>query len=69
MKALLAAALLLLTALSVAPTAQAEPMCMEVYSRHDVGNYAVVRRNTCSAEVYYCPTPGAPISQCESLLR
>ena len=69
MKAILLASLLLLTALAMAPQASAEPQCMEVYSRNDVGNYAIVRRDSCSLEVYECPYPGAPISECWGLLR
>lgn len=69
MKALILTATLLLSVLAVAPAAEAEPMCMEVYSRHDVGNYAIVRRDSCSVEVFYCPTPGAPIDKCEGLLQ
>lgn len=70
MKAILLAGLLVLTTLAViAPQAAAEPQCMEVYSRTDVGNYAIVRKDSCSLEVYECPYAGAPISECWTLLR
>ena len=73
MKAILLAALLLLTVLAIVPAADARPLdpqCMEVYSRTNVGDYAIVRRNSCAPpEVYQCPYAGAPISECEYILR
>lgn len=39
--------------------------CYMVYSRTDVEQYSVVRRNSCAVpEVYQCPYQGAPINQC-----
>ncbi|MEK6976543.1 MAG: hypothetical protein AABY18_09405 [Candidatus Thermoplasmatota archaeon] len=72
MKAILLAALLLLTALAVVPAADAappEPQCMPVYQRTDVGTISIVRKDSCSLDVYECPYEGAPISSCEHLLR
>lgn len=43
--------------------------CYMVYTRHDVGQYSIVRRTSCSVpEVYRCPYQGAPISSCDNLL-
>jgi hypothetical protein len=72
MKALLLAALLLLATFALAPTAEAappEPQCMPVYQRTDVGTISIVRKDSCSLDVYECPYQGAPISSCEHLLR
>lgn len=72
MKAILLAALLLLTTLSFLPAADAkpeEPQCMPVYQRTDVGTLSIVRKDSCSLDVYECPYEGAPISSCEHLLR
>lgn len=69
MKTLIVAALLLMTAIAVVPSASAGPDCYPVYSRTDVGTYSVVRRTSCSApEVYSCPSEGAPIDQCDNVL-
>lgn len=44
--------------------------CYMVYTRNDVGEYSVVRRTSCSPpEVYHCPYEGAPIGQCDPLLK
>jgi hypothetical protein len=61
------------TCLLAPPAAEASssgvsPQCMDVYHRDDVLHYSIVRRDSCSAEVYECPYPGAPISQCRHLL-
>lgn len=70
MKALILAGLLLLTALSVVPTtaAQDPSPCMPVYQRTDVGTISIVRKDSCSLEVYQCPYAGAPTWQCQPLL-
>ena len=73
MKALILASLVLLTALaSLAPAGAAEPLdpqCMPVYSRTDVGQLSIVRKDSCSAEFYWCPSEGAPISECDYLIQ
>ena len=72
MKALLTAALLLMTTLAFVPVVDAappEPQCMQVYQRTDVGTIAIVRKDSCSLDVYECPYEGAPITECEHLLR
>lgn len=73
MKALLTTAVLLLTALATVPAAEADPFgdpqCMPVYQRTDVGTLAIVRKDSCSLDVYECPYEGAPITSCEHLLR
>ena len=72
MKALLVAALVLATLLAVVPSGEAKPIpgpdCMPVYSRTDVGNLAIVRPNSCTVRVYWCPSEGAPISECDPLV-
>lgn len=72
MKALLIASVLLLTSLAVLPLANAqppEPQCMPVYQRTDIGTYSIVRKDSCSLDVYECPYEGAPISSCRHLLQ
>lgn len=72
MKALLVASILLLTTLAILPTGSAappEPQCMQVYQRTDVGNIAIVRKDSCSLEIYECPYEGAPINQCRYLIE
>lgn len=72
MKALLTTALLLMTTLAFLPAAEAappEPQCMPVYQRTDIGTISIVRKDSCSLDVYECPYQGAPISSCEHLLR
>jgi hypothetical protein len=56
MKALLAAALLLLAAVAIAPAADASPPnCYEQYSQTTVGPVTVIRRNSCDpGTVYFC---------------
>ena len=71
MKALILAALVLLTVLAIVPTSDAKPLdpqCMPVYSRTDVGQLSIVRRDSCHAEYYWCPYEGAPVSECDTLI-
>lgn len=72
MKALLLAAILLLTTLALVPAADARPLppveCMPVYSRTDVETIAIVRPNSCTVRIYECPYQGAPISSCERIV-
>ena len=72
MKALILASLVLLTTLAMAPAGAADPLdpdCMPVYSRTDVGQLSIVRKDSCSAELYWCPSEGAPISECDYLIQ
>ena len=72
MKALLLAGLVLLTLLATVPFGSAappEPQCMDVYSRTDVGQLSIVRRDSCHVEFYWCPVQGAPISECDTLVQ
>jgi hypothetical protein len=71
MKALILAALVLLAILSVVPSGDAKPLdpqCMPVYSRTDVGQLSIVRRDSCHAEYYWCPYEGAPVTECDPLI-
>lgn len=72
MKTLLVTAALLAAGLAFVPSANADPLdpppCMDVYSRTDVGTTSIVRRNSCSAEVYTCPDEGADLRECRPLL-
>lgn len=51
---LIATTLVLLTAMAFTPAAEAQgdPQCMPVYQEYEIGPVKVVRRNTCSVEVY-----------------
>ncbi len=55
-----------------APVASAEPIeppqCMPVYQRTDVGTLSIVRKDSCSLQVYECPYEGAPTTTCRALL-
>lgn len=54
-----------------APVVSAEPdppQCMPVYQRTDVGTLSIVRKDSCSLQVYECPYEGAPITSCRDLL-
>ena len=72
MKALLISGLVLLTLLAIVPAADADPLgdpqCMPIYSRTDVENLAIVRPNSCTVRVYWCPYQGAPVSECDPLV-
>lgn len=71
MKALLICGLLVLTLLATVPAGSAAPPtpdCMPIYSRTDVENLAIVRPNSCTVRVYWCPYQGAPLSECEALV-
>ena len=71
MKALILAALVLLSLLAIVPASDAkppEPQCMPVYSRTDVGQLSIVRPDSCHAYYYWCPYEGAPVSECDPLL-
>ena len=72
MKALLLAGLVLLTLLATVPSVDAQDppvQCMPVYSRTDVGQLSIVRPDSCSAYLYWCPSEGAPLSECDPLIQ
>jgi len=60
MKAILLAALVLLTALAAVPSGAAKPLddpqCMPVYSRTDVGQLSIVRPDSCQQTTTGAPT-------------
>ena len=69
------ALVLLLASLALAAPAAAAAStdaagCYYIYTRNDVGQLTVIRRSSCSPpEPYWCPYPGAPLQDCDPLLR
>jgi hypothetical protein len=53
---------------SLSAGAASPPPCYDIYRRTDVHTFTLVQRNSCSAEAYTCPTPGAPLDQCQPLV-
>ena len=50
-------------------SASAQLECYPVYSRTDVEQVTIIRRNSCAPpEVYQCPYQGAPLGSCRPLL-
>lgn len=63
MKALLLAALLLVSVLALVPAVDAspggEPNCLQVYRETNLGPVRIVQRDSCHSEYYLCDrTPG-----------